>query len=362
MLAKRQMLKGKTLIKDWKKKVCVKSNANLGEALLKLDKEALRIILIVSDNGILLGTLTDGDLRRAVLKNTPLTTSVSKVMNSNPKTALNTSTKSHILEILKINKILHLPLVDRDGYVTDLVSLQDLIEDYRYENPVFLMAGGFGTRLSPLTDNCPKPMLSIGGKPILEHILYNLANAGFYRFFISTHYLGSMIKKHFGDGDKWGVKITYIDESKPLGTAGALGLLPKDEIDYPLILMNGDIITSLNFSNLLEFHNSQNSIATMCVREYEHHVPYGVIINEGSQIKSVKEKPTYQYFINAGIYLLEPALIKSIPPNLNIDMPKLIEQQINAGEKVDMFPIYENWKDVGSKRDFNDVKKMMENF
>jgi NDP-sugar pyrophosphorylase family protein len=222
------------------------------------------------------------------------------------------------------------------------------------------MAGGFGTRLRPLTNNCPKPMLKVGDKPILEQILLNFVEAGFHRFYISTHYMPEVIRDYFGNGEKWGISIQYVHEEEPLGTGGALGLLPHDEIDQPLFMMNGDLLTSLNLHSFLEFHETHNGVATMCVREYEHQVPYGVITSEGTQIKSMVEKPVHRFFVNAGIYLLDPALVKSVVPGTRIDMPTLLEGQIDGGSAVNMFPIHEYWLDIGRMDDFHKAQTEMQ--
>jgi NDP-sugar pyrophosphorylase family protein len=195
-------------------------------------------------------------------------------------------------------------------------------------------------------------MLKVGGKPILELILQNFIDAGFYRFFISTHYMPEIIQDHFGDGHQWGVDIRYIHEETPLGTAGALGLLPHDEMDMPMFLMNGDLLTRLDYRSLLEFHLQHQATATMCVREYEHQIPYGVIESDGHCITTITEKPVQHFFINAGIYLLSPDLIKSVSPGTHIDMPALLQQSIDKGQQVNMFPIHEYWLDIGRMEDF----------
>jgi NDP-sugar pyrophosphorylase family protein len=196
-------------------------------------------------------------------------------------------------------------------------------------------------------------MLKVGDKPILEQILQNFVDAGFHRFYISTHYMPEVIRDYFGSGEKWGVSIQYIHEDEPLGTGGALGLLPHGEIDLPLFIMNGDLLTSLNIHSFLEFHENHQSLATMCVREYEYQVPYGVITSEGTKIKSMVEKPVHKFFVNAGIYLLNPEIVKSVEPGTRIDMPTLLEQHIDAGRSVNMFPIHEYWLDIGRLDDFN---------
>lgn len=346
-------------MKPWRKAL-VSSNVTLEQAIEVLDKAALRIALVVDANDKLLGTLTDGDVRRALLKHLPLETPVNQVMNGQPKTAEQSWTESRILAVMEQHELLQLPLVDTEGRVVGLINLHDILNKHRHDNPVFLMAGGFGTRLQPLTNNCPKPMLKVGDKPMLEQILLNFVEAGFHRFYISTHYMPEVIRDYFGDGEKWGVSIQYVHEEEPLGTGGALGLLPHDEIDQPLFMMNGDLLTSLNLQSFLEFHETHNGVATMCVREYEHQVPYGVITSEGAQIRSMVEKPVHRFFVNAGIYLLEPALIKSVEPGTRIDMPTLLERQIDGGQAVNMFPIHEYWLDIGRMDDFNKAQTEMQ--
>ena len=339
-------------MKPWRKAL-VNSDATLEQAIEVLDKAALRIALVVDANDTLLGTLTDGDVRRALLKHLSLDTQVNQVMNATPKTAEQSWTESRILAVMEQHELLQLPLVDSEKRVVGLANLHDILNKHRHDNPVFLMAGGFGTRLRPLTNNCPKPMLKVGDKPILEQILLNFVEAGFHRFYISTHYMPEVIRDYFGDGEKWGISIQYVHEDEPLGTGGALGLLPHDEINQPLFMMNGDLLTSLNLHSFLEFHETHNGVATMCVREYEHQVPYGVITSEGAQIKSMIEKPVHRFFVNAGIYLLDPALVKSVEPGTRIDMPTLLEREIDRGKAVNMFPIHEYWLDIGRMDDFH---------
>jgi dTDP-glucose pyrophosphorylase len=338
-------------MKQWQNTL-VKRDASLEQAIEVLDKAALRIALVVDDAGTLQGTLTDGDVRRALLKHLSLDTPVNRVMNANPKTAGLSWTANRILSLMEQHEVLQLPLVDSDCKIVGLANLHDLLNKHRHDNPVFLMAGGFGTRLRPLTNNCPKPMLKVGDKPILEQILLSFVNAGFHRFYISTHYMPEVIRDYFGSGEKWGVSIQYIHEDEPLGTGGALGLLPHEEIDLPLFMMNGDLLTSLNIHSFLEFHENHGSVATMCVRKYEHQVPYGVITSDGTQIKSMVEKPVHKFFVNAGIYLLNPELVKSVERGVRVDMPTLLEQEIEEGRPVNMFPVHEYWLDIGQMGDF----------
>ncbi|MBT8435823.1 MAG: NTP transferase domain-containing protein, partial [Gammaproteobacteria bacterium] len=220
------------------------------------------------------------------------------------------------------------------------------------ENPVFIMAGGLGTRLLPLTETCPKPMLYVGDMPILEIVLRSFIKAGFYNFYIATHYMEAKIREHFGDGNQWNANIRYIHEEEPLGTGGALGLLPDDMPDLPIILMNGDILTKVDFERMLAFHGENDADATMCVREYDYQIPYGVISGEDGAIVTMVEKPTYQYFVNAGIYVVSPGIFRNVPKHCKIDMPELLEQEITNKKRILMFPIHEYWLDIGRMDDF----------
>lgn len=346
-------------MKNWQS-ILVSPGASLEKAIEVLDREALRLVMVVDEDRRLLGTLTDGDVRRALLRHLSLDTPVDEVMHANPRTVTGDWPKDRILSLMEQHQLLQVPVLDAQQRVVGLETLQNLLSRPRRDNPVFLMAGGFGTRLRPLTDSCPKPLLKVGNKPILELILESFIRSGFHRFFISTHYMPELIREHFKDGSRWGVSIDYVHEQQPLGTGGALGLLPHDEIDMPVFMMNGDLLTTLDFANLLDFHSEHGGSATMCVREHEHRVPYGVIESDGHQIRSIVEKPLYHYFINAGIYLLSPELVKSVPPETRIDMPTLLEQEIARGNAVNMFPIHEYWLDIGRMEDFQRAQSDIE--
>lgn len=338
-------------MKKWES-VLVGPEARLDEAIAIMDKGALRVALIVDPDRRLLGTLTDGDVRRALLRQLPLDTPVKHVMCSTPTVARDDWSRQRIQATLASTQLLQLPVVDSAQRVIGLETLHGLLGQRLLKNAVFLMAGGFGRRLHPLTQDCPKPLLKVGEKPILQVILEGFIQAGFNRFFISTHYLPEMVREHFGDGRKWGVSIRYTHEEEPLGTGGALGLLPRDEINEPLIMMNGDLLTTLSYDDLLDFHNESGCAATMCVREYIYQVPYGVIQGEGDRIRSIVEKPRQTHFVNAGIYVLSPELVKSVPQGRHVDMPTLLNEAIAKGDKLAMFPIHEYWLDIGQMDDF----------
>ena len=331
---------------NWKE-ACLKPMSTISDAIDVLESKALRIVLVVDDVGKLLGVVTDGDIRRGLIRHMNMNTPVSEIMCKTPTVASLKDDRDKILVLMKSGDFLHIPLVDGDGRVAGLETLQHLLDNKRFDNPVLLMAGGLGKRLRPLTNDTPKPLLKIGNKPILETILERILDAGFHNFYISTCYKSDMVRDYFGDGGKWNVNIRYICEKEPMGTAGALGLLPDDMPDLPLLVMNGDLLTKINFEHLLQFHKEEGGLATMCVREYDFQVPYGVIKSEGRRITSIEEKPVHKFFVNAGIYVLEPELVRSLNKTSYLDMPDLLEDKINQDQQINMFPVHEYWLDIG---------------
>ncbi len=336
---------------NWKK-VIVSPQDTIKQALSVIDSEALRIALVVNHDNKFIGTVTDGDIRRGFLNGVGMEGRVDSVMNSAPTVVSKGLSRNELASIMEAKNILSLPIVE-DGELIGLETLHDVLQQQRYDNPVFLMAGGFGTRLRPLTDNCPKPLLKVGNKPILETTLINFVKSGFHNFYISTHYMSEMIREHFGDGSKWGVNISYIHEDMPLGTAGALGLLPKSIESLPLIMMNGDILTNIDFQKLLEFHNTEKADATMCVREYSFQIPYGIVKGKDGTVEYLEEKPVQKFHVNAGIYILNPCVLGCVSANQKVDMPDLLESQMKSDRKVKMFPIHEYWLDIGRMDDFH---------
>ncbi len=321
-------------------------------AIEKLDKEALRVLLVVDSNQYLLGVITDGDIRRHLLKRGSLDAPVSDIMNKNPKTALETDTKDQLLIKMQNLNILHLPLINSENKVVGLETLNHLTKIKKRNNWVILMAGGLGTRLHPLTLDFPKPLVKIGNKPILEILLENFIKNGFYHFYISVNYKATLIQEYFGNGEKWGVSIHYLEEDKALGTVGSLNLLPAMPTQ-PFIVANADIMTNLNFDQILEFHqfNIHQPIATVCVRQYENTIPYGVVNIDQHQhnLINIEEKPTHSYFVNAGIYVLNPAVLNYFPQkSIYYDMPTLLSELVKKKKFVATFPIREYWLDVGS--------------
>lgn len=346
-------------MKNWRDTV-VKPDADIRDTLRALDKGAQKIALVCDDSDRLLAVVSDGDIRRGLLAELHMDDPVSGVANTTPRTAQQGITRKNIKEILIRESISVLPILDEENRVIELHSLSSISESPELENSVFIMAGGFGTRLKPLTDNCPKPMLPIGDKPILQHTIERMKQQGFRNFYISTHYLPEQIKDHFGDGSSLGVKITYVHEEQPLGTGGALGLLPSDTIEKPLILLNGDILTDLDFVEVLESHDSKGADATMCLREQETSLAYGVVEVSGSYVTAMVEKPTYRHLINTGIYVLSKSCIKSVPKGVRIDMPSLLKCRMREGRQVNAYTFYGKWIDIGQMSDYiraqNDTK------
>ena len=312
-----------------------------------LTENSLRIVLVVDKENRLLGTITDGDIRRALMAGSAMSSLVTSVMQKNPIAVNQGDSRRKALQIMREKDLLCLPVLDPAGVVVGLETVRDLLFKEQRPNPVLLMAGGFGKRLYPLTREVPKPLLPVGEKPILQTILEQLAEGGFSQFFLALHYRAEQVRAHFGDGSKWGVRIEYLEERQPLGTAGALSLLDQTMIDAPLLMMNGDLLTRLDFGQLVDFHGEHGGLATMCVREYDFQIPYGVVHGDGDQVTDIIEKPVQKFFVNAGIYVLEPDLLGQCRPDEAIDMPDLLRQVVSDGCKVSMFPIHEYWLDIG---------------
>lgn len=337
-------------------------NSSLRDALKVINETGSGLGLVIDENNKLIGVVTDGDIRRGLLQSLPLTAEVHRVMNKNPVTATSEASKKELNCMMSTYGVLAIPVI-KDGVVIGLETIRSVAMVAQYDNPVFIMAGGFGTRLRPLTDSCPKPMLKVGDKPVLQILLEQFLKAGFKNIYISTHYMPEQITNYFGNGESWGAKISYVHEEKPLGTGGALGLLPNDTPDLPLIMINGDVLTTVDFERLLDFHNKHQPKATMCVREYDYQIPYGVINGDGHRIISMQEKPIQRYFVNAGIYVISPELFKNVPKHQKIDMPTLLESEIANDHEVIMFPVHEYWLDIGRMDDFKkaqiDIKGLM---
>ncbi|WP_103601778.1 nucleotidyltransferase family protein [Campylobacter concisus] len=329
----------------------LKQNATIKEALGIIDSGAMQIALVVDDNDKLLGTLTDGDIRRGILRGLDLDSSIETIVFKEPAIAKISSTKEEILKIALSKKLHQIPIVDDNGIVLDLKEIEELVEPKIKTNRVILMVGGLGTRLRPLTQDTPKPMLKVGNKPILQTIVEKFAEYGFVNITMCVNFNASIIRDYFGDGKEFGVNIYYVLEEKRMGTAGALSLL-KERPSEPFFVMNGDLLTNVNFEHISNYHMLNKATATMCVREYDYEVPYGVVKMNDNKIIEIAEKPVQKFFVSAGIYMLSPEILDLIPKNEFYDMPTLFEKLIKLSKNVISFPIREYWLDIGRMEEY----------
>jgi dTDP-glucose pyrophosphorylase len=322
------------------------------KAMEVIDRNSQQIAIVTDGEGKLLGTVTDGDIRRGILKEIPLSSPVSQIMNPHPITIPRLNNRKSIIKILKANKVRHLPVIDEARHVIGVERLDRLLTVSHNSNSwVVIMAGGRGKRLRPLTDDCPKPMLKVGEKPVLQTILEQFVQQGFTRFCISVNYKAEQIKDYFGDGSEFGAEIHYIDEKKWMGTAGSLSLFPF-ETSEPILILNGDILTKLSFEQLVDFHRDHQAKATIAVTTYDYQVPYGVIKANRDRLAGFEEKPVVAGFINAGIYVLNPEVLSCVPRDSYFDMNRLFEILLQNEEPVCIFPIREYWTDIGGMKSY----------
>ncbi len=321
------------------------------DTLKVIDDTALEIALVVDKDEKLLGTVTDGDIRRGILQGAELQTAIKTLMNPQPIVASLETTDDELLFIMTSRSIKHLPIVDNQRRVLRLVLLKDLIARKPRQNCAVIMAGGLGSRLGELTKDRPKPLLPVGGKPIIALIVEQLRRHGFANIFISVNYKSEMIIDYFKQHPIAGTNIAFIHEEGFLGTAGPLSLLPG-ETTQTLLVINGDILSLVNFSNLLEYHLSAAKAMTVCTREFSFQIPYGVVKIHGDQLIDIEEKPSHSIFINAGIYAIEPELLQKIPKKKKFDMPELIKIATEGNRGVSCYPMSEFWLDIGNPQDY----------
>ncbi len=330
---------------------------SIRQAIISIDRGARGIVLVVDSGRHLLGTVTDGDVRRAILDGVDLESQVetilarkAKSLDLKPVTAPLGLERETLLQLMKEHVVRQVPLLDGNGRVIDLVTLEDLLPVQPLHLQAVIMAGGLGTRLRPLTENLPKPMLLVNGQPVMESIIHQLRDVGIRRVNVTTHYKPEKIIEHFGDGHAFGIELSYVNEDRPLGTGGALGLMaPPNE---PLLVINGDILTRVDFGAMLAFHRENHADMTIAVRNYDVQVPYGVIECEGSRVRQLREKPQLGFLVNAGIYLLEPVVFQFMPQGEYFNMTDLIQWLLNANRTVISFPIHEYWLDIGQHADY----------
>ncbi|NND43669.1 MAG: NTP transferase domain-containing protein [Silicimonas sp.] len=328
------------------KTLTIGPEVSVREAIAAIDRSGRQIALVTDAADRLLATVTDGDVRRGILRGVDLDGPVAQVMHVTPTTVTVGAPEAETRALIRARKLHHVPVIDADGRLVDLATVDDLFGVTPKDTRVVLMAGGLGKRLRPLTETVPKPMLTVGGKPLLEQIIGVFAEQGFWRISISVNYRREMIEAHFGDGRAFGVEIDYVQEDRAMGTAGALSLLPERP-DAPFIVMNGDLLVALQFGDLVDFHTATGALGTMVVREYEQQVPYGVVRADGDYMTGIEEKPVERYFVNGGIYVLSPAALDLIPEGEPMDMPSLLSAVTAEGGKVAVYPLRDYWRDIG---------------
>lgn len=336
-------------------RLSVAPEATVRDVIGVIDASGRQIALVVGSGGVLHGVVTDGDVRRGILRGVALEAPATEIMNPNPHTAAEADDADDILAMMTEFGIRHVPVVDAEGRVVELFTGDDLAHARTVSTPVVLMAGGRGQRLYPLTKDVPKPMLPIGDVPLLEIILRNLASQGFVNVYISVNYLAEVIEDHVGDGSALGLKVTYVHEDKPLGTAGALAQL-NGVITEPFVVMNSDLLTHVNLRRLLNFHVKQEATGTVGVREHAFEIPFGVVNLDGTRVESMVEKPVHRSLVNAGIYALDASALALLPEDDYCDMPTLLGLIMQQGRTVSAFPIHEQWLDVGRPEDLTQAR------
>ena len=332
-------------------KIKITKDATIKQALKIISNGAVQIAIVVDKKGKLLGTLTDGDIRRGLLKGLDINSSINPIIYKKPFVVKKDDIKEKVLKIALRKKIYQIPIVDKNLKVIGLHVLDELIKSKKKNNLVVIMAGGKGIRLRPLTKNIPKPMLKVGDKPILQTILEKFIESGYDNFVICVNYKSKVIIDYFGNGKKFGAQIEYIHEKIRMGTAGALSLLKK-KINEPFFVINGDILININFEKMLNFHQEHNSKATMCIKEFNVESPYGEVRVKKENIVSIEEKPKHKFYVNAGIYILDPKCINLIPKKF-YNMTSLFKKMINKKDKIVSFPLGENWLDIGRFIDYD---------
>lgn len=316
------------------------------DAMWALDRGAAEIALVVDDRDHLVGVLTDGDIRRALLHGAALDSALAPIMQTQFTTVSPQASRDEVMDLMRSRVFGQIPIVESDGKLVGLHLLHDIIGAETRPNWAVIMAGGQGTRLRPLTDQVPKPMIRIAGRPILERIVLHLVGLGVRQIYLSINYLGHVIEQHFGDGSRFGCSVQYLREEKPMGTGGSLSLLPAPR--DPVLVMNGDLVTEADVGAMLEFHAAGGQAATLGVRRYWHVVPFGCVRLDGTKVVAIEEKPTVTRRVNTGIYVLDPKVIARVPPE-PVGMPDLLEDCLARGEEVRAFEIEADWIDVGQR-------------
>lgn len=344
-------------VDSWKQAI-IGIDSKIEDAIQTLDRASLKIVLVTTPLGVLLGTISDGDVRRGLLRGCQLTSSISEIINSNPISVSPMTPKDVVTKLMLHHEIFQIPIVDEKGGLVGLHIFDDILFRATLSNIFVIMAGGKGTRLLPKTQSIPKPMLEISGRPILEHIILRAREQGFKKIVLVVHYLSEVIEDYFGDGRFLGVEVEYLREKVPLGTAGGLSLFKENPHDS-FVVTNGDVITDIRYREILEFHEQNKSIATMAVQRNEWQNPFGVVETKGFELIGYEEKPIVSSLINAGVYVLHPLTLSIIDKETKMNMPTLFEEIRNLGHKVLVYPMHERWTDIGRH---DDLERAMNEF
>ena len=334
---------------QWRKAILL-ANATVGEAIHNLNEVGVKIVLVCDEAGSFVGTITDGDIRRGLMRSIRMHDSVLSILNQKPLIVFPHMAQEFVMHLMLANKVQQIPILDADRQIVGLHLWDEVAMPHNRENLMVIMAGGMGKRLHPHTEGCPKPLLQVGDRPILEHIIIRAKSEGFFNFVLSVCYLGHMIEDYFRDGSQLDVRIEYLREDAPLGTAGALSLLNPIPA-APFIVTNGDVITNIRYGELLDFHMTHSADATMAVRLHEWQNPFGVVETEGINITGFEEKPVVRNHINAGIYALNPSALNNLIVNERCDMPNLFERLQADARKTIAYPMHESWIDIGRPDD-----------
>lgn len=335
----------------------LQNSASIFNALELIDHSAAKIVLVVNSRGVLIGSITDGDIRRGLLRGLSLHAPISEVMHENPSSLPATSSRQQILDVMQNMRVQQIPLLDGEGKIVGIALRDRLVGMTHSQRPnrVVIMAGGKGTRLLPITKEIPKPMVEVAGRPILEWIVQRFITNGFRDITLAINYLGHMIESHFEDGSQFGCHITYIREQSFMGTAGALSMLDPSITD-PIILTNGDILSSVDFAQVMDHHMMSGSVATVCARPHLTEVPFGVIRSQKGLLQDITEKPVYEDLVSAGIYVINPDVLRYIPRNTVTDMPSVLLSLVKDRQKVSVFTMGEEWIDIGRHDDLERAK------
>jgi len=345
--------------KIWRQAILL-TTTNIEQAIRNLDQIAIKIVLVVNEAGVLEGTISDGDIRRGLLKGLDMNSPVASIIHHDALVVPPELGRELVMQLMVANKIQQIPVVDEQHHVIGLHLWDEITTSPARSNLMVIMAGGRGIRLSPHTEDCPKPLLLVAGKPMLEHIIERAKREGFNQFVLAIHYLGHMIEEYFGNGERLGVKIDYLREESPLGTAGALGLI-NPLPDASFVVTNGDVITDIRYGELLDFHTKHAAVATMAVRVHEWQHPFGVVQTQGVEIVGFEEKPIDRSHINAGVYVLDPEALNVLTANEHCDMPTLFERLQAKVQRTVAYPMHEPWLDVGRPDDLKQALTAIEN-